>query len=171
MKALSLWQPWATLIALREKRIETRGWSTNYRGELAIHAAQRWTADTRATLDEVPFRERLAYHGITPGNVVHDNMPRGAVVAVADLVDVISTERLILEGWLSEHCSVFTPARCEEFFGNYGPGRFGFLLENVRPVYPSVLVRGRQGLFDLSKDEEFRVRENVAAVDALEADR
>lgn len=41
MKALTLWQPWASLIALGVKTIETRGWSTNYRGPLAIHAAKR----------------------------------------------------------------------------------------------------------------------------------
>lgn len=40
IKGLSLWQPWASLIALKVKTIETRGWSTNYRGTLAIHAAK-----------------------------------------------------------------------------------------------------------------------------------
>jgi hypothetical protein len=38
MKALSLWQPWATLVALGVKKLETRSWSTTYRGPLAIHA-------------------------------------------------------------------------------------------------------------------------------------
>ncbi len=41
MKALSLWQPWASLIALGVKTIETRSWATNYRGPLAIHAGLR----------------------------------------------------------------------------------------------------------------------------------
>lgn len=41
MKALTLWQPWASLIAVGAKTIETRGWATNYRGPLAIHAAKR----------------------------------------------------------------------------------------------------------------------------------
>ena len=38
MKALTLHQPWATLIALGVKTIETRSWRTNYRGPIAIHA-------------------------------------------------------------------------------------------------------------------------------------
>lgn len=38
MKALTLHQPWASLVALGVKRIETRSWSTSYRGALAIHA-------------------------------------------------------------------------------------------------------------------------------------
>lgn len=39
MKAITIWQPWASLIALGVKTIETRSWSTDYRGPLAIHAA------------------------------------------------------------------------------------------------------------------------------------
>ena len=38
MKALTLWQPWASLVG-PAKTIETRGWYTNYRGPIAIHAA------------------------------------------------------------------------------------------------------------------------------------
>lgn len=41
MKALTLWQPWASLVALGVKTIETRSWATRYRGPLAIHAATR----------------------------------------------------------------------------------------------------------------------------------
>lgn len=40
MKALSIWEPWASLIACGTKRIETRSWSTEYRGPLLICAAQ-----------------------------------------------------------------------------------------------------------------------------------
>ncbi|MBP0020973.1 MAG: ASCH domain-containing protein, partial [Cyanobacteria bacterium SBLK] len=31
-KAISLWQPWASLIAMGRKKFETRHWSTDYRG-------------------------------------------------------------------------------------------------------------------------------------------
>jgi hypothetical protein len=41
MKALTLIQPWATLVALGEKQIETRSWDTKYRGPLAIHAGKK----------------------------------------------------------------------------------------------------------------------------------
>lgn len=41
MRAISLWQPWASLVVLGAKKIETRHWSTNYRGPLLIHAAKR----------------------------------------------------------------------------------------------------------------------------------
>ena len=47
MKALSLWQPWAEMIfqtdekGLPLKPDETRGWSTEVRGTIAIHAAKK----------------------------------------------------------------------------------------------------------------------------------
>lgn len=40
MNAISLWQPWASLVAAGIKRIETRSWGTNFRGPIAIHAAK-----------------------------------------------------------------------------------------------------------------------------------
>ena len=40
MKALSVKQPWANMIAEGEKTIETRTWSTDYRGEILIVSAR-----------------------------------------------------------------------------------------------------------------------------------
>ena len=45
MKALTLWQPWASLVALGWKSVETRCWSTKYRGPLAIHSAAKLPPD------------------------------------------------------------------------------------------------------------------------------
>ena len=39
MKALSLTEPYATLIRKGIKTIETRSWKTSYRGKLYIHAS------------------------------------------------------------------------------------------------------------------------------------
>lgn len=41
MKVLSLRQPWADLVVSGTKRVETRGWTTTYRGPLYIHASGR----------------------------------------------------------------------------------------------------------------------------------
>ncbi len=43
MKAISILQPWASLVALGHKKIETRSWNTKYRGELLIHASKKQT--------------------------------------------------------------------------------------------------------------------------------
>jgi ASCH domain len=41
MKALSVREPWASLIASGKKTIETRSWRTNYRGEILICGSAR----------------------------------------------------------------------------------------------------------------------------------
>ncbi len=41
MKALSVKQPWANMIASGEKSIETRTWSTEYRGDLLIVSSKK----------------------------------------------------------------------------------------------------------------------------------
>lgn len=48
MKALSILQPWAWLIANGHKDIENRVWRTNYRGGFLVHAGKRWGAEQRA---------------------------------------------------------------------------------------------------------------------------
>lgn len=157
MKAISLWQPWATLIALGEKRIETRGRRINHRGELAIHAAQRWLPAQSTLLDQEPFRTALAHHGISGGNAVHSNMPRGAIVAVCELIDDID-----LTNELEHVPGEFQIGRFEGFFGQYGPGRRGYLLTNIRPLVTPVLCRGMQAMpFTVPLDVELRVREQL----------
>lgn len=145
LKALSLWQPHATLMALNEKRVETRGRYMHHRGPLAIHAAQRWTAGIRALLSAEPFRSRLAYHGITAGNVTHATMPRGAIVAVV----------CVTECW--DTGTQLPASEIERAFGNYAYGRYGIWTTDLRPLRRPVLCRGRQGLFNLPPDVEAEV--------------
>jgi ASCH domain len=42
MKALSIKQPWASLIAHGIKDIENRTWKTHFRGRIFIHASAKW---------------------------------------------------------------------------------------------------------------------------------
>ncbi len=59
MKTLTLTQPWAQLIAIGAKRIETRSWGTKYRGPIAIHAAKGFPKWARETCLRSPFIEAL----------------------------------------------------------------------------------------------------------------
>ena len=113
MKALTLRQPWASLVALGVKTIETRSWSTEYRGPLAIHAGMKrppivWTrwADPMPGTDPLLLSMADSYemgHLFTEGE--HDDGmwshrwagPLGAVVATCELVDVLPTV-----GWDTE---------------------------------------------------------------------
>lgn len=130
MKALSLWQPWASAIWLGWKRIETRKWSARYRGPLAIHAAKRWTAEEREDWAVLSRAE-----GFDPAGY---EMPFGALIATVCLVDVKRTEDL-----------VDTITDQERRWGNYAPGRFGFIFEGLQRLPVPVRFKGAQGFFDV----------------------
>jgi hypothetical protein len=145
MKALSLWQPWATLIAIGAKRYETRSWSTTYRGPLVICASKTWQPECEYdyAVNHVPEIARaLAAAGAW-------ELPRGVAICLVQMVDCQRTYRTIYTGSPPK-----TFAGKEEVletdlpFGDFSPGRFAWKLENVRKLHP-FSVRGRQGLFDV----------------------
>ncbi len=156
MKALTLTQPWATLVALEAKRVETRSWPTHHRGPLAIHAAKGLdpiggAAGLELLLKTEPFatvfREEAARRG--PGTTYGDLLPFGRVVAIVELDDVVPTEKLLDTWGLVEWMNPDDFAR-EKGFGDYSPGRFGWLLRDVRPLVIPLETRGYQGLWDLA---------------------
>lgn len=85
MRLLTVRQPWAWAIALGEKDVENRTWNTHYRGPVAIHAAM--SVDDDAYLFP-PMHRMLSEAGIRPRDV-ETTLVRGAIVAVADLTDVV----------------------------------------------------------------------------------
>lgn len=141
MRAISLWQPWATGIAVGNKKVETRHWSTPYRGEIAIHAAKRFDRDQREFASVEHSLGRLPAR-----------LPFGAIVAVARVVGVLRTENI--------KASV---SAIERLYGNFEPGRFGWLLEDVRPLAEPVGCAGRQGFWTLPDDVLAAVRAQVDA--------
>ena len=128
MKAISLWQPWASAIALGHKTIETRGWSARYRGPIAIHAAKIWKAEQRAFA--ALLKER---YGIDL-----EDAPRGAIVATATVADIQPTEAL-----------EYRVGEIERLLGDYSPGRYGWILENIEPLPEPVYHSGKQGFFEV----------------------
>jgi hypothetical protein len=97
-KALSLWQPWATLMAAGYKRNETRSWAPGslHPGELVlIHAAKRYTVEERG----FARGDWMANHYLTlaaeRGLWSFDDPPLGALIAVAQFAKAERTEDLI----------------------------------------------------------------------------
>lgn len=130
MRAISLWQPWASAIALGTKRIETRHWSTAYRGPLAIHAAKKFDRDQR----EFASTERTL--GRLPAQ-----LPLGAVVAVCRLTACLPSEDLLADR------AQFNLTAIEKLYGNYGDGRFGWILEDITALDAPIPYRGGQSFF------------------------
>jgi activating signal cointegrator 1 len=134
LKTLSLWQPWATLIAIGAKQYETRSWATSYRGPLLIHAAKRWDfIDQMHPATEEPIISMLRSAGITKVK----QLPFGAVVCMVNLLDCIPTEQIKSKLEVRERA-----------VGDYRNGRFAWKLELVSVFDPPVAAVGRQRLFE-----------------------
>lgn len=139
MKAISLWQPWASLVVLGEKKIETRSWDTAYRGPLLIHAAQRkHLAEWRELMGMLEFHDAFAKHDIEGLAGLIVKMPLGCLIGSVDLVRTSNTESI--RGKLSHR---------EWTFGNYSDRRYGWHLENPVLFEHPVAYKGSQGFFDV----------------------
>ena len=126
MKAITLWQPWASMVAAGEKTVETRCWQTPYRGRLAIHAAKYVVPNLPQDLrDRAEFvlRQRL------------DEFPRGAVVAIVNLYEVVRTED-------------YNPSAFRRVWGDFAPGRWAWKFTHIVAIDPPIPARGQQGMWE-----------------------
>lgn len=143
MKALTLIQPWATLVAIGAKRIETRSWRTTYRGPLAIHAAKGFSKWAQGLCHDDPFRTALANVGF---------LPLGSVLATCSLVGIVPTtqfQQSPVYEWSGPDGRQYhyELTKDEMQFGDYSPGRFAWLLADMRPLDVPVMARGALGLW------------------------
>jgi hypothetical protein len=143
MKALSLIEPWASLVAWGYKKIETRSWGTGHRGVIAIHASK--SKEVVKDFEEVEFLFGEAGLGIPdfwPKRA--EGYPLGKIVAVVNLF----------------HCQRMTPeliaaqTRQEIGFGAWTPGRYAFSLGEARKIETPIPCRGALGLWEVPAELE-----------------
>lgn len=151
MKAITIIQPWATLIAVGEKRFETRGWQTKHRGLLAIHAGMKVDLDA---CKEPEISAALARHDYTAGN-----LPTGVVLAITQIKECWKIVRL---DWQAKIAPVQLNASDgrrrlwagylgddkEFLFGNYDDGRYAWELEDVWRLPQAELAKGKLSLWE-----------------------
>lgn len=152
MKALTLTQPYATLVAIGAKRIETRSWATSYRGPLAIHAgAGLGPVGERRAFARLcrtrPFEQALGAADLPNYDLYPEGMPFGAVVALVRLVGICRITNAGIEGFQPQ------PAANEIAFGDYTPGRYAWLLADVRPLAEPIPAKGALGLWEWEPQE------------------
>jgi hypothetical protein len=141
IKCLTLYQPYASLVALRAKSIESRSWRTWYRGTLLIHAARsfpRWAQDL---CKQQPFAGVLREAGLkdpSSGLVDPKQLPLGAILAVCTLKHCVRIGTPGLD---------LPPAEPERSFGDYTPGRYAWILRDILPLREPIAARGSMGLW------------------------
>jgi ASCH domain len=124
MIALSIRQPWASLILKAGKDIENRNWSTKFRGRILIHAAKGCTRQEFE--DALEFAEDIIDKPICADlKTIH----RGGIIGSVEIVDCVSKSD---SPWFM--------------------GKFGFVLRNPQTL-PFTPLKGQLGFFPANIDQ------------------
>lgn len=130
MKAISLWEPWATWVAKGWKTVETRTHS-RFRGlqgqRIAIHAANKW--DSNALAIAARF---LTDHQIKYTIALKRSRRYG----------VICTAFVKVHTFCSPNDAPHALIECDT-------QRFGLFLQDIHPIDPPISIRGWQGIFNV----------------------
>lgn len=153
MKALTLTQPWAALVALGQKRIETRSWGTSYRGRLAIHAAKAFPSDARCLCPLEPFDDALGL----------ETLWRGKIVAVGVMTECFRFGELT-EGKIRQRSAKGLLPKHEADFGDFAAGRYGFVLSEITKLETPIECRGMLSLWDVPADVVAAINAQTSAV-------
>ena len=128
LTAITLHQPWASLISVGCKQYETRDWKTSYKGLIAIHAGCKPKGKQKLRDHENVVKSFC--------NLLTEDCPYSSVIAIAEMTDCI----LMTEKFISQQTE--TELSC----GNWQVGRYAFKLENVRSITPTQAT-GKQGFW------------------------
>ncbi|MBL1208250.1 ASCH domain-containing protein [Geminocystis sp. GBBB08] len=138
IKAISLWQPWASLIAFNYKKYETRSWSTNYRGKILICSAKI----------SKPYLKDIANYLVNKhelNNFYKDwnEFPFGKAIAICNLTDCIkiTPELLAKQSQLEIDC------------GNWELERYAWRLKDIKPIIPFP-IKGKQKFFNTNYNHQ-----------------
>ena len=162
MKAITLWEPYATLVAIGAKPHETRSWATNYRGPIAIHAAKR---DVQKNMRELPHDVLKAiydslYKGfdIKSGALKKLEAAQGHIVATAKLVEcwkvIEHTSTAVVLKQSNGICEDKIPINAPYLmFGDYSVGRFIWGLADTHALPEPIPAKGMQGLWNWKREQ------------------
>lgn len=148
MKAITLWQPWASLLACGAKEFETRSWPTAYRGPIAIHAAAKTPSSIWADIEHIIDSVRATLGILDP-----DDLPRGAIIATAELINCYrmgidpQTHRVALYDSFGNFKSISICEK-ETLFGDWTPGRYAWEFASMQLLPESMPAKGGQRLWN-----------------------
>lgn len=156
MKAISIWQPWATAIVLGAKRVETRSKPTHYRGPIAIHASAR-KQKGELLVHQCSWHWNGVLHPVFTGMGgrldLEDVLTFGAVIGFGRLCHCKPTH----EFTLGEVDAIRQPAGdydltrawTERQLGDFSLGRYGWVIEYVEMFKNPIPFKGKQGFFEV----------------------
>lgn len=124
MRAITLKQPWATLVAEGLKKYEFRSWKINYRGEILIHAGKGIDSDAMKKFEHLKL-----------------NYPCSKILAKVEIVDCIKLNKKINKSIISEN---------ELIYGDkYNRTGYAWKLDNIEKINIDNNISGKQGIWNI----------------------
>lgn len=140
MKAITVWQPWAQLLAEGKKHDETRSWATKYRGPILIHAAKKPYSQTERLMSAESRRKIRDVLGIGFINRLEE-IQTGAIIGAAILVDCKLIDQTYHD-FIKDLCPE------EYLYGDFTVGRYAWRLEKPVLFKEPIPAAGKQGLWE-----------------------
>ena len=126
LKALTIKEPWATLIIEGYKEYEFRSWKTNYRGKILIHAGMSIEKD---------MLERFKNYNL--------KYSKGKIIGEATLVDCILVDEIF-----NDKLRKYDPT----IYGKSNHVKtYAWKLENIKKYKTPISVKGQLGLWNYQK--------------------
>lgn len=160
MKVISLVQPFATLVVIGAKRIETRCWDTKFRGPLLIHASlgkHYGKGPNKISCRELcyqdPFKQFI-------DGAAFDKLPFGAIIGKVNLVGTCETEcvsdvnaqrNFMLQGGYKNMKGNIILTRQEHSFGDYSLDRYGWMFSDPAEFIIPTPAKGSLSLWDFDE--------------------
>lgn len=133
MKALTIKEPYASIIMSGLKEYETRSWKTNYRGKIYIHASIKIDDDLKSRND----LQKLVYDN----NIT---LKPGYILCEAYLDDCIYMNDMFIKNVSDK----------EKMVGRYELGRYAWHLSDIRVIEP-VQAKGKLGIWNYEFDVKY----------------
>lgn len=162
IKALTIWQPWASLLVTPlnpsakrpryAKKYETRSWSTDYRGPIAIHAA---TKPVSEGLRQIRDPAELKIIGEALGKILFPDQPAKwyeVILFLSEYANTLPRRAIIATGRLKAVHRI-TPELIakqppmELALGNWEPGNYAWEISERTLLPAPVTINGQQGLW------------------------
>lgn len=134
MRAITVKQPYAWAIAAGHKTVENRSAATRYQGPLAIHAGGAWSERGERQVPALLPHDVLPPKWWTKPGV----LPRGAIIAVAELVDTHPDTGC---------CRPWGESEYTEAGGRVRRQVHHLVLDDIRALPEPIAARGQLGLW------------------------
>lgn len=135
MKVLCIKEPFASLVSLGKKKIETRSWRTSYRGEIYIHAS----------LTKSPIKDKLREETLMKLLPANYEFKQGKIICKAILKDCIYMDEEFIKNIKKD--------KIEYLCGHYEIGRYAWVLDDIEVLDKEIPAKGKLGIWNFNKED------------------